>query len=245
MSNILIIGATSAIAEATARRYAARGDRLHLIARNAERLEAIAADLGVRGAAAVTHERLDLNQLELHEGALGRAWEALDTVDVVLIAHGTLPDQARCTADPALAVAEFHTNAVTTLSLLTILANRLEKQGNGTLAVITSVAGERGRQSNYLYGAAKGAVSLLLAGLRNRFGKGAIRVIDIRPGFVDTPMTADFPKGPLWAQPETIAKGIVAAADRGRERVYLPGFWRYIMLIIRNIPEFIFKRMSL
>lgn len=245
MSNILIIGATSAIAEATARLYAARGDRLHLIARNAERLERIAADLEVRGAESVECEVLDLNDLGRHEGALTKAWQGLGSVDVALIAHGTLPDQARCAADADEAVAEFHTNAVTTLSLLTGLANRFENQGEGAIAVITSVAGERGRQSNYLYGAAKGAVSIFLAGLRNRFGKGAVKVIDIRPGFVDTPMTADFPKGPLWAKPETIAKGIVAAVDRGRGRVYLPGFWRLIMLIIRNIPEFIFKRMSL
>ena len=245
MNNILIVGATSAIAEATARIHAARGDRLHLIARNGERLEMIAADLRVRGAEAVTCEVADLNELEAHEGLLARAWEALGTVATVLIAHGTLPDQRRCAAEVATAMAEFHTNAVTTLSLLTVLANRFEAQGEGTLAVITSVAGERGRQSNYLYGAAKGAVSTFLGGLRNRFGRSAVNVLDIRPGFVDTPMTADFPKGPLWASPETVAKGIVAAVDAGRDKVYLPWFWRYIMWIITSIPERIFKRMSL
>jgi hypothetical protein len=132
------------------------------------------------------------------------------------------------------------------ISLTTLLANRFEQRGRGTLIAISSVAGDRGRQSNYVYGAAKGMISLLLQGLRNRLSSKGIQVITIKPGFVDTPMTAAFEKkGLLWAQPDQIAKGIVAAVERGRDEVYLPWFWRWIMLVIRHIPERLFKRLQL
>jgi short-subunit dehydrogenase len=121
----------------------------------------------------------------------------------------------------------------------------LEPRGTGTLAAISSVAGDRGRQSNYVYGTAKGAVSLFLQGLRNRLSKSGVRVLTIKPGFVDTPMTADFPKGALRAKPEQIARGIERAVEKGRDIIYLPSFWRLIMLVIRAIPEGIFKRLSL
>jgi short-subunit dehydrogenase len=125
------------------------------------------------------------------------------------------------------------------------LANLMEAQGSGTIAVISSVAGDRGRQSNYVYGAAKGMVTRFLQGLRNRLAKRGVQVLTIKPGFVDTPMTAAFKKGALWAQPDAVARGIVAAVDAGKDEVYLPGFWRLIMAIIRHIPEPIFKRLSL
>jgi len=118
-------------------------------------------------------------------------------------------------------------------------------QGKGSLAVISSVAGDRGRQSNYVYGAAKGMVSLFLQGLRNRLSKKNVQVLTIKPGFVDTPMTAAFTKGALWAKPEAVARGIVKAVDKRRDEVYLPGFWRLIMLLIRHIPESLFKKLSL
>lgn len=131
------------------------------------------------------------------------------------------------------------------VSLLTLLANRLEAQKSGTIAVISSVAGDRGRSSNYVYGTAKGAVSLFLQGLRGRLHPSGVRVLTIKPGFVDTPMTADVKKNALFASPEGIAKGIVSAIDRGREVVYLPSFWRGIMLMIRAVPEPLFKRLKL
>jgi short-subunit dehydrogenase len=121
----------------------------------------------------------------------------------------------------------------------------MEPRGQGTIAVISSVAGDRGRQSNYVYGAAKGMVTRFLQGLRNRLARKGVQVLTIKPGFVDTPMTAAFPKGLLWAKPESVAQGIVAAVDRKKDVVYLPGFWCLIMMIIRHIPEFIFKKLSL
>lgn len=246
MRNILIIGATSAIAEATARRFAATGARFYLVGRNSDRLAAIARDLEIRSGQPVHSESLDLDQLDQHPALLERASQALGGIDLALIAHGTLPNQAACQQSVATTLAALHTNALSVISLATLLANDFEQRRRGTLIAISSVAGERGRQSNYVYGAAKGMVSLFLQGLRNRLFSKGVRVITVKPGFVDTPMTAAFEKkGLLWAQPDQIAQGIVAAVDRGRDEIYLPWFWRWIMLIIRQIPESVFKRLKL
>lgn len=245
MRKVLIVGATSAIAEATARRFAAAGDALCLCGRRAARLEAIAADLRVRGAPLVAVEALDVNDVAAHATLLERATAALGGLDTVLVAHGTLADQVACQRSVAQTLAELHTNALSTVALLTELAERFERQGHGTLAVISSVAGDRGRQSNYVYGSAKALITTFTGGLRQRLAKAGINVLTIKPGFVDTPMTAAFPKGPLWAQPEAIAAGIVKAIERRRSIVYLPGFWRPIMWIIRCIPEVAFRRISL
>ncbi len=245
MQKVVIIGATSAIAEATARLYAARGAQLFLVARNAERLEDIAADLRVRGSQEVFHATLDMNDLPDHARVIEAIWSSLGNVDVALIAHGTLPDQGQCESSADVALKEFSTNGTSTIALLTAMAPRFEAQRKGTMAVISSVAGDRGRQSNYLYGSAKAAVTAFTSGLRQRMAKLGVNVLTIKPGFVDTPMTKEFKKGALWAKPGAIAHGILRAADRGRSVVYLPGFWLPIMLVIRHIPEFIFKRIKL
>ncbi|AVY67931.1 SDR family oxidoreductase [Xanthomonas translucens] len=242
MQRVLIIGATSAIAEATARRYAARGAAIHLLGRQAARLEAIAADLSVRGARSSSGV-LDVNDGAQHGAAFDAAWSALGGVDVVLIAHGTLPDQAACDASVELSLREFATNGTSTIALCAALAPRLA--AGATLAVISSVAGDRGRASNYLYGSAKAAVSAYLSGLGQRLRPAGINVLTIKPGFVDTPMTAAFKKGALWAKPDQIAQGIVRAVDRRRAVAYLPGFWWAIMFIITSIPEFVFRRIKL
>ncbi|SEW16874.1 SDR family oxidoreductase [Luteibacter sp. 329MFSha] len=245
MQRVLIIGATSAIAEATARLYAERGARLHLVARNRPRLDTIADDLLVRGAPEVTRASLDVGDFAAHAAALDDAWVALGEVDVVLIAHGTLPDQKACEASVETALAEFATNGTSTIALLTLIANRMQAARRGSIAVISSVAGDRGRASNYLYGSAKAAVTTFLSGLRQRMAKHGVDVVTIKPGFVDTPMTRDFKKGALWAKPEDVAAGIVKAIDKGRPVAYLPWFWFGIMTVIRSIPEFLFKRLSL
>jgi len=245
MEKVLIIGATSAIAEQTARLYAKQGAALALVARNGERLQSLSADLQLRGAAAVHAFSLDVNDTASHKPVLDQAQAALGGLDIVLIAYGTLPDQQACERDVAVALREFNTNAVTTIALLTDIANRLESQGRGNIAVISSVAGDRGRQSNYLYGAAKAALSIFLQGLRNRLHSKGVQVLTIKPGFVDTPMTAEFKKGLLWVKPELIAKGIVKGIRGNKDVVYLPFFWRWIMLVIKSIPEKLFKRLSL
>jgi short-subunit dehydrogenase len=244
MQKILIVGVTSAIAERAARLYAARGDVLFLTGRDIQRLAAIAADLKLRGAAGVDTAVLDIDDLSAHSGVLDRAFSA-SAVDVVLVAPGTLPDQAACEASVALTVKEFNTNGLSVIAFLTLTAQRLQAQGRGTLAVISSVAGDRGRQSNYVYGSAKAALSSFLSGLRQRLAKTGVAVVTIKPGFVDTPMTRDFKKGALWASPQAVASGIVSAIDRRSSVVYIPWFWWGIMVIIKHIPEGVFKRISL
>lgn len=243
--NILVIGATSAIAQATIRLYAEQKDTLYLLGRNSEQLEAIAADAKIRGADQALFETFDVNQFDSHETVIKNVFDQFETIDMVLIAHGTLPDQSACEQNVQTTLEELNTNAISTVSLLTLLANRFELQKKGSIAVITSVAGDRGRQSNYVYGAAKGMVSIFLQGLRNRLSAHNIQVLDIKPGFVDTPMTAEFKKGALWAKPEQIAKSILKAVEKNKDTLYTPFFWSWIMLIIRNIPETIFKRLKL
>jgi decaprenylphospho-beta-D-erythro-pentofuranosid-2-ulose 2-reductase len=245
MLRILIIGATSAIAEATARRYAKHGARFFLCARNAERLNALAADLAVRGASNVITEIMDANDFNQHEVVIDKAIAEIQGVDIALIAHGTLDNQQTCERDFAAAMTALNTNAISVISLLTHLANRFEAQKHGSIAVISSVAGDRGRKSNYVYGTAKSAVSTFMQGLRNRLHASGVHVLTVKPGFVDTPMTAGIRKGLLWAQPESIATGIESAIARKCEIVYLPFWWRFIMAVVRLIPESVFKRLSL
>jgi decaprenylphospho-beta-D-erythro-pentofuranosid-2-ulose 2-reductase len=245
LRRVLIVGAGSAIAQASARIFAARGDALFLVGRKAPVLEAMAMDLKVRGAAQVCTEVLDANDFAGHGPMLDRAQALLGGLDTVLVAYGTLSDQKACEASADLTVRELTNNAVSVAALLTALAARFEAQRKGTIAVIASVAGDRGRQSNYVYGSAKSLVATFASGMRQRLAKSGVAVITIKPGFVDTPMTAAFRKGALWATPQRVAAGIVRAIDRSAQVVYLPWFWRLIMLIIRAIPEGVFVRLKL
>ena len=200
MKKILIIGATSAIAVHCARIWAGRGDALYLVARNDERLTTIAADLKVRGAAQTYTYCMDLNNTDNHAALLDAAEAALAGVDTVLIAHGTLPNQKACEQSVEETLAEIKTNSLSTISLLTLVANRFEARRAGTIAVISSVAGDRGRASNYVYGSSKAMVTAFTSGLRQRLHKANVAVVTIKPGFVDTPMTAEFKKGLLWGK---------------------------------------------
>jgi short-subunit dehydrogenase len=240
---ILIIGATSAIASATARLYAARGASLFLVARDVQRLDDIAADLRVRGASSVASVSLDVMDTTRHAAAINEAMTSLGGVDVALIAHGTLPDPVAVQQSVDTLLESWAINATSVITLSTLIAQRLESQGSGTLAVIGSVAGDRGRSSNYVYGAAKAAIATFLSGLRQRLRPVGVHVLTIKPGFVDTPMTSAFKKGALWAQPDDIARGIVRAVEGRQNVVYLPSFWRLIMWVIRLIPEPIFVRL--
>ncbi len=245
MKRVLVLGATSAIAQATCRLLVSRGAALFLVARNQKNLEAVAADLRVRGAAQVEIAAADLDDLAAHSDLVARAEAALGGLDAAVLAHGVLGNQAEAQRDWAAAQAVFTTNLLSPISLLTHLANRFEAQKHGVLVVISSVAGDRGRQSNYVYGASKGGLNVFLQGLRNRLYKSNVAVVTVKPGFVDSPMTAHLPKNKLFASPEQVAQVIVRAAHRRRNQVYAPGFWGGIMLIIRAIPEGIFKRLSL
>lgn len=246
MKRILIIGATSAIATACARLWAAQGASIFLVGRDEEKLQALADDLKVRGADAVTTFRMYAEDTASHAEMLTAALQSLSQLDIALIAHGTLPDQSACEVDADLMLREFATNGTSVIALLTLLANQFQRQQAGAIGVITSVAGDRGRPSNYVYGSAKAAVSTFCEGLRARLFKAGVSLTDIRPGFVATPMTQGLPlPKPLVAQPEAVAKRIVAGIERKVDVLYAPAFWRIIMLIIRNIPRRIFKRMTL
>ena len=245
MKNILIIGATSAIAQETARCYAAGGAKLHLIGRNEQKLQDMQADLQSRGAEQVTVAQADLLDTALHNKLIDETWDTLRQVDGVLIAHGTLGDQTEAEADYAVAEKEFQSNMLSAISLLTPIANKMELQRCGVIAVITSVAGDRGRQSNYIYGSAKAGLNTYLQGLRNRLTPHGVTVLTIKPGFVDTPMTAELEKGPLFASAKKVGSGIHKAMGKKKDVAYLPGFWWGIMCIIKAIPEGIFKKLKL
>ncbi|WP_434718273.1 SDR family oxidoreductase [Paraburkholderia sp. A1BS-2L] len=246
MKNILIVGATSAIATACARRWAAQGARLFLVARNGERLQQVADDLTARGAKLAACYQLDVNEVEQHAAMLARCQAELGALDIVLVAPGTLPNQAQCQADAAVAMREFNTNVTSIIGLLTPIANLVETQRRGTIAVISSVAGDRGRPSNYLYGSAKAALSAFCEGLNARLFKAGAHVVTIKPGFVATPMTEGLPlPGPLVATPDKVAGEITRAIEKNTDVLYTPWFWQHIMLIIRSIPRVMFKRASL
>lgn len=243
MQRILIIGAYSAIAEATARIYASRGASLFLVGRDAGRLEVLASDLRVRGATRAHVHALDVNDIAGHTPMLDAARSALGGIDVALLAHGTLPAQDDCDASTDTAMCEFSTNGTSTIALAIALVPRL--QPGASLVAISSVAGDRGRASNYLYGSAKAAVSTFFSGLGQRLRPSGVNVLTVKPGFVDTPMTREFKKGALWASPAAVARGIVRAIDKRKAVAYLPWFWWGIMTIIKHIPEFLFRKLKL
>ena len=230
--NILIIGANSAIARATARLMAARGETLYLMGRNSERLQELVNDVEVRGATISGSQVLDLGDPDTIKGTLQDAVNALGSLDAVLICHGSLPDQSQCEADYQAAKQAISVNGLSVIALLTELAPIMSTQGSGTIAVVTSVAGDRGRQPNFVYGAAKAMVSTYLEGLRGKLLKSGVHVIDIRPGLVDSPMTAHMEKGPLWAMPEQVAIRIVQAIDKQQHTVYTPGSVSYTHLTL-------------
>lgn len=242
MKNIVIVGATSAIAEAVARLYAVEMANIYLLARHVDRLDLIAQDLKVRGANHVYAEPFEATDFESHAECVQRIFDVMPQVDVFLIAHGYLPDQHKCEQDAALALQVLAINGTSLISLLTHVANKMEAQGSGNITVITSVAGVRGRQSNYVYGASKGLVSTFLQGLGQRMFKSGVHVLDIKPGFVDTPMTAHLKKGALWAKPADVAYLIKTRIEKRSYFSYVPTFWWLIMTIIKTIPTFIFNR---
>jgi decaprenylphospho-beta-D-erythro-pentofuranosid-2-ulose 2-reductase len=242
---VLIIGATSAIASETARAYAERRARLFLTGRNAAKLDSVADDLRVRGAAEVHTAVLDVAQITDQAGIIDSAISTLRGLDVALIAHGTLPVQSACEKLVVDTVDALHVNFTATVALLTVLANYFEAQHSGSIAVITSVAGDRGRQSNYVYGAAKGGVDRFLQGLRNRLHASGVTVVTIKPGFVDTPMTAGLKKSPLFVSARRVGRTIHRAIEQRRDVVYIPWFWRPVMMVLRVLPERVFKRLHL
>jgi short-subunit dehydrogenase len=241
---VLILGATSAIASALARQFATHKFDLVLGGRDREELSALASDLtlryGVR-AGILPWDALDTpSHASILRSFLSEAGNALEGVVVCV---GYLGDQAKGQSDWEEARRILETNFTSCVSALNILANYFEARRAGFICAISSVAGDRGRQSNYLYGAAKGGLSTFLQGLRNRLFSAHVKVTTVKPGFVDTRMTYGRPGLFLVASPERVAKGIFRAIIKGKDVVYLPWFWRFIMLLVNSIPEAMFKRL--
>ncbi|ATQ70286.1 MULTISPECIES: SDR family NAD(P)-dependent oxidoreductase [Methylosinus] len=242
---IVILGATSAIAEATARRWAIEGARLALVARDRDRLEAVAANLTIVGAAEARIIPLDCATADARSRLMQIA-EGLGGLDILLLAYGALGDQRMLEKDPAAAQQLIATNFTSAVAWCLAASEILERQRAGVLLVVGSVAGDRGRRSNYIYGACKGGLARLVEGIAHKLAPLGARAVVIKPGFVDTPMTAAIEnKGVLWAKPDAVAAIIVKAADQGGPVVYAPAFWRFVMLVIRNIPAPIFHRTKL
>ena len=240
----VILGATSSLAQSVVLELIAQDANYEiiLVARNSVNLSIVANDLIARGAT-VGQYVCDLDDVTGHD----RLLEKICVADSYWIFYGTLPNQSIAESDWAATDAALQTNFLSPVSLLTRIANILEARKQGSIVVVTSVAGDRGRKSNYVYGTAKGALSLFTQGLRNRLSSSSVHLMTVKPGFIDTAMTADIEKQPaiLWASSERIAKEMVSAFQKKKDVLYTPWFWRYILIIIKTIPESIFKKLSL
>jgi decaprenylphospho-beta-D-erythro-pentofuranosid-2-ulose 2-reductase len=241
----VLFGATSGIVTDMARILASRGWELCLVARDARRCEMMKEDLVVRGSPKVIYLPFDGSAPEEHAMLIAQIEGSFGEFGVAIIGHGTLPDQKTCEESYSAAAMAMNVNLMSPIALLTEIGNRFDRRGSGQIVIFSSVAGDRGRKSNYVYGAAKGALTLFAAGLRNRLSTRGVNVLTVKPGFVDTPMTAHLKKGPLFAAPGKVAAAIVRGMDRRKDEIYVPWFWFGIMTVIRSIPEGIFKKLSL
>jgi len=245
MKKIVVLGATSGIALDVQRQLARQGCELLLVARSPQRLAEIQADLLVRGAQQVVTYSADLAAIQQHAAIFEFVRHTFPDFDTVLLAYGSMHDQKDSETSVDTLLEELQVNFVSATAILTLFAADLERRRTGCLAAITSVAGDRGRRSNYVYGSSKGALSLFLQGLRSRLHPAGVRVITIKPGPVLTPMTDHLPNSARFADPEQVARDIVRALERRSPDVlYTPKIWRYVMTAVRHIPETVFKRLS-
>ncbi|MCD4812857.1 SDR family oxidoreductase [bacterium] len=246
MKNILILGANSAMAKSMARVIAGPETQLILASRNVDELEKTAHDIQIRCQTPTPIViSFDALKTEKHEKIMSDVLKKVKVLDEAYLFFGMLHPQKAAEADFQLAQEMMAANYVGAVSVLERIAAHMEKNGQGVIVGISSVAGDRGRQSNYLYGSSKAGLTVYLQGLRNRLAHHGVHVLTVKPGFVDTPMTRNKKKGLLFAKPETIATGIIRAVRKKKDHVYLPGFWKWIMLIIKTIPEGIFKKLKM
>lgn len=244
--SVVILGATSGVARSIARRFGALGYTVGLAGRDREELEILAADVRARCAVACSILPFDATAFETHADFLDQCAQVFGELPGgVVLCFGYMADQALAQKDFEVARRTIDTNLTGAISILERFAAAYEARGNGFIAALTSVAGDRGRKMNYIYGAAKAGLTAYLQGLRNRLHASGVRVTTIKPGFMDTPMTYGMSlPGPLVASPEAAAKAMVDKITRGKDSIYVPFFWRYIMWIIKSIPERQFKKMS-
>ncbi len=243
MGYVLIVGAKSDMAKAVAREYAKNGYDIYLAARDTEMLKPLAKDIAIRTECNVQLLALDILDFESHQNWYA---EIEEKPAGVVCAVGYLGEQTAAQEDFPEAKKIIDTNYTGIVSLFNVIANDFERRKEGFIVGISSVAGERGRKSNYIYGSAKAAFTAYLSGLRNRLYASGVQVLTVKPGFVATRMTAhmDLPKH-LTAAPEEVAKDIFRAQQKGKDILYTKWMWRWVMLVIRSIPEFQFKKMSI
>lgn len=238
---VLVLGAMSDIGRAVARAYGAAGHPLQLAARDSARLEREAEDLRVRCSVPVSAHEFDVLATDRHDAFLDSLSPA---PGIVVCVVGLMPDQERARADPAAAALAMRTNYVGPALILEAAAARMQARGGGTLIGVSSVAGDRGRAVNYLYGSAKAGLTAYLSGLRARLSGSGVQVVTVKPGFVRTRMTRGMKlPNALTARPEEVAAAILAAHRKGRDVVYVRPVWRAIMTAIRCLPEPVFKRL--
>jgi decaprenylphospho-beta-D-erythro-pentofuranosid-2-ulose 2-reductase len=242
---VMVFGATSAICHEVLKLYALEEASFFLVGRNSEKLSAIGDDLTARGGVIAGTASYDFNEWQRHAACVKEGQECLGDIDIAIVSHGTLPDQQECEVSSAAVSDCMNDNFTSTAIIVQACANQLSLQGNGTLAVVSSVAGDRGRKSNYVYGAAKAGIDTLLQGLQGRFSGSAVNVVNIKPGMVISPMTADMKHGAIWSTPEAIAPSIYRAIAGGRKVCYVPGYWRLIMLVIRCLPTSILAKLPI
>jgi len=242
---ILVFGANSAICHEVLKIYALAGANFFLVGRNQEKLLAINADLIARGGTVVGTASYDFNDWQQHDGCVIEAFERLGNIDIAIVAHGSLPDQVECETSSAAVKACMDDNFVSVAIIVKACAQQLALQGSGTLAVVSSVAGDRGRKSNYTYGAAKAGIDTLIQGLQGRFSGSRVKIINIKPGMIISPMTSEMQHSAIWSTPERVAPAIHRAIAKGRKVCYVPGYWRLIMLIIRWLPTGVLAKLPI
>ncbi|NRA67952.1 MAG: SDR family oxidoreductase [Pseudobacteriovorax sp.] len=243
--NSVIFGATSTLAVSIAKRLAERHDHLFLIARSQPRLNALKDDLMARGAASVSLLTADFSKLDTIDPVCQSVIAKANVIHKVFVCHGVLGNQELAQQDITTAFHDLDVNFSSYVAILTPIANQMETDGVGTIIVISSVAGDRGRQSNYIYGTAKAATTAFTSGLRNRLHRSNVSVLTVKPGFMDTAMTQHLKKNPLFISADRAAEIILKALDSRKNIVYVPRFWQLIMLLIKAIPETLFKRLKL
>tara|TARA_B100000989_G_scaffold299003_1_gene291843 strand:- start:3173 stop:3910 length:738 start_codon:yes stop_codon:yes gene_type:complete len=243
---IVIAGANSTIAKSCIKLWAKKGSELFLIGRKSSEMQAVSEQALKDGAREVSFFELDFLDFSANQNTLKAAInEKFQHIDLVFICYGTLPDQKGSLFDVNLLVEAVKVNGLSTILVSSFFGELLREQGFGKLAVVSSVAGDRGRSSNYIYGASKSLVSTFLSGMLQDLHSSGVSVLDIKPGFIDTKMTRNFNKSMIWISPDRAAKDICKSINKNKSVIYIPWFWRYIMMIIRNLPNFIFKRLKI
>lgn len=244
--HIVVFGATSAIAHAFSKLYAIeQSHSFTLIGRNQKRLDSCRDELIALGTSSAEIQIIDFTSVESMKESVETCISSIGTIDIALLAQGSLTDQTKAQLNIDYLVDEFTFNSISHIVISQLLVNHFAKAGKGILIGIGSVAGERGRKGNYVYGAAKSAIATFWSGLRHGLQNDKVRVMTIKPGFVATPMTSHIGKSPLFVHPDFVAKEIRRGIEQGIDTMYVPSYWRFIMFIIKMIPESLFKKLNI